>query len=203
LARGVTPRQEAKILDKRMRRLKGLLVSTMDRTLTATKQRVIQKNLSATRRKAKTAVRKQSGKLQRSVITTKAVRGPNFTAVASFTISSKYAKVHIGKRGAVTRIRARGNNLAIPTRFARQPSGEPLGIGPRDPRFNMKFTAITRKGSKVMFGTKSGGSQVLPLFTLVKSVVVPIRVDINKDIVRPAQALYKRLVQQGIRRALR
>jgi hypothetical protein len=186
-----------------MGRLKSLMVNAMDRTLTATKQRVITKHLSAKRKKAKRSVRKQSGKLQRSILTTKATQGKNFTAVASFTISSQYAKVHIGKRGTVTRISSRGPHLAIPTKFARLPSGEPLGAGPRDPRYDIKFTAITRKGSKVMFGTRSGSKKVVPLFTLRKSVVVPTRVDINKDIVQPAQAMYKRLVRQGIGRALR
>ena len=203
MARGVTPRQEAKILERRMGRLKSLLVNAMDRTLVMTKQRVIERHLSAKRKKAARAVRKQSGNLQRSITTTKATRGANTTAVATFTISSKYAKVHIGKRGARTRITARGNNLAIPTKFARAASGEPLGIGPRDPRYNIKFTAITRKGSKVMFGTRGGSDKILPLFTLRKSVVVPVRVDINQDIVRPAQALYKRLVKAGIGKALR
>ena len=185
-----------------MLRLKALLVNAMDRTLVATKARVIAKHLSA-KRTGKRSVRTQSGKLKSSIITTKAVRGPNSTVVATFTISSKYAKVHIGKHGAVTRISARRNNLAIPTKFARSPSGVPLGSGPRDPRFNMKFTAITRKGSKVMFGTKSGGKKILPLFTLRQSVIVPTRVDITQDIVRPAQALYKRFVSAGIGRALR
>ena len=175
----------------------------MDRTLFATKQRVIAKHLSAKRPKAKTAVRKQSGKLQRSIITTKAKPGRNQTAVATFTISSKYAKVHIGRRGAVTRMSGKSGNLAIPTKFARLASGEPLGTGPRDPRYDIKFTAITRKGSKVMFGTRSGSKKILPLFTLVKSVIVPTRVDIQQDIVKPAQALYKRLVRQGIGKALR
>lgn len=193
----------AKILERRLGRLNSLLLNAMDRTLTATKARVITKHLSAKRKKAKTAVRKQSGKLQNSILTTKATKGPNTTAVASFTITSQYAKVHIGKRGAVTRISARGPNLAIPTKFARLPSGEPLGAGPRDPRFDMKFTAITAKGSKVMFGTVGGKKKIRPLFTLRKSVVVPVRVDINQDIVRPAQALYNRLVRQGIGRALR
>lgn len=202
MARRVTPKQEAKILLQRMGRLKSLMVNAMDRTLVATRIRVIAKHLNAKRTGA-TTVRKQSGKLQKSIVTTKAVRGPNSTAVATFTISSKYAKVHIGKRGAVTRITARRGNLAIPTKFARGPRGVPLGSGPRDPRFNMKFTAITRSGSKVMFGTKGGGGKILPLFTLRKSVLVPTRVDINKDIVNPAQAMYKRLVREGLRKALR
>ena len=203
LARGVTPRQEARILEKRLGRLKSLLVNAMDRTLVATKQRVITKHLSSKRKKAARAIRKQSGSLQRSITTTKATRGANNTAVASFTISSKYAKVHIGKRGAVTRITGRSGNLAIPTKFARLASGEPLGSGPRDPRYDIKFVAKTRKGSKVMFGTRSGGKKILPLFTLVKSVVVPTRVDTQQDIVKPAQAMYKRLVREGIGKALR
>ncbi len=202
LARIVTPRQEAKILERRLGRLNSLLVNAMDRTLVATKARVIAKHLNAKQTGVR-SVRKQSGKLQKSIVTTKAVRGPNTTAVATFTISSKYAKVHIGKHGAVTRITARGNNLAIPTKFARRASGEPLGSGPRDPRFSMKFTAITRKGSKVMFGTKGGGGKILPLFTLRKSVLVPTRVDINRDIVKPAQAMYMRLVREGLGKALR
>ena len=97
----------------------------------------------------------------------------------------------------------KSGNLAIPTKFARLASGEPLGTGPRDPRYDIKFTAITRKGSKVMFGTRSGSKKILPLFTLIKSVIVPTRVDINKDIVKPAQAMYKRLVTAGLGKALR
>lgn len=199
----VTPRQEAKLLLRRMGRLKSLLVNAMDRTLTQTKQRVIAKHLNAKKKKATKSVRKQSGKLQKSILTTKATQGPNSTAVASFTISSRYAGVHIGKRGSSTRITGRRGNLAIPTKFARSSSGVPLGTGPKDPRFNIKFVAKTRTGSKVLFGTRGGGGKTLPLFTLVKSVVVPVRVDINQDIVLPAQRLYKRLVKEGLGKALR
>jgi hypothetical protein len=123
-------------------------------------------------------------------------------ALATFSISAPYAGVHIGKRGTKTRITGKRGNLAIPTRFARNASGVPHGIGPRDSRFEIKFVAKTRTGSKVMFGTVKGKKGVLPLFTLKKSVIVPTRVDVQGDIVKPAERIYKQQVQLGLRRAL-
>lgn len=178
------------------------MLDAMNQTVVITKKNLIVKHLNEKRTKPN-AVRKQSGRLQKSILTTKATRGRGTTAVATFTINSPYAGVHIGKRGARTRITGRKGNLAIPTRFARRATGEPSGVGPRDPRFNIKYVAKTRKGTKVMFGTAAGSKNVVPLFTLVKSVVVPTRVDTQKDIVRPAESTYKRLVRQGLRKALR
>jgi hypothetical protein len=197
-----TPKQYAKVLQKRIRRVEQLVLTAMDQTVVLTKKQLITKHLNEKRTKP-TAVRKQSGRLQKSIVTTKASRGRGLTAVATFSITSKYAGVHIGKRGARTRITGRRGKLAIPTKFARRASGEPSGVGPRDPRFNIKYVAKSRKGNTIMFGTASGSKNVVPLFTLVKSVVVPTRVDTQKDIVRPAEATYKRLVRQGLRKALR
>jgi len=198
-----TPKQEARRMQNRLKKLNTLLLTAMNRTLPKVKKLVLSQHMNASPRATRTAVRKQSGKLRKSVTFTPAVRGVGgAVAVSTFRISAPYAGVHIGKRGAKTRITARRGNLAIPTKFARYASGVPIGTGPRDPRFNIKFVAKTRTGSKVMFGTMKGKSGVLPLFTLKRSVVVPTRIDTRKDIVRPAQAIYNRIVREGLGKAL-
>ena len=149
-----------------------------------------------------TSVRRQSGNLIKSIQLGKAhlerSRFRGNRAVAIFRFNSEYAGIHIGKRGTRTKIRPkRAQFLAIPTKFARSRTGRPLGP-PRDPRWGRTFVA-----HDIIWGTRAGTKNPRPLFVLRDSVIVPRRVDVKKDIVKPGQEIYKRKIEEGLARILR
>jgi len=198
LARRLTPRQEAKLMRSRLKRIDTLKVAALNQTLVLLKRKVISQHLSGPT--GSKSVRRQSGNLKKSITTSKAklVRGRfggSSRAVAIFRFNSEYAGVHIGKRGKRTKIRPkRSQFLAIPTKFARASNGRPLG-SPRDPRWGRTFVA-----HDIIWGTRAGTKKPRPLFVLRDSVIVPQRVDIKKDIVKPDQAIYRRKIEEGLRR---
>lgn len=193
----VTPLQMVRKLQARRKRLQQLMVTALNKTLPLLKQRLIKTNLSAKPTATSHSIRRQSGKLQKSVTFSKATPAKGFS-VATFTISASYAKVHIGNKfTGRTVIRPRGKFLAIPTRFARKKSGEPIA-GPRDPRWGRTFVA-----NDIIFGTLGKNKSVKPLFTLRTSVVVPQRVSVKRDIVKPAQQIYEQKIREGLPKALR
>jgi hypothetical protein len=185
---------------KRQEKLKQLLVTALDKTLPQLKAQVQRKNLSGPT--GSTSVRKQSGKLRKNISFTKAVPKKTLfgkdSAQAQFKFETKYAKVHIGKKGKKTTIRPkRSRFLAIPTRFARRSSGVPLG-GPRDPRWGN-----TKVINKIIFGQTGKTARTFkPLFVLREKVVVPVRVDVKTQIVKVGEAIYKREIKARLGRAL-
>jgi hypothetical protein len=202
LGRRVTPKQEAKRLRSRLKRIDKLKVTALNATLVLLKRKVISEHLSGPT--GVNSVRRQSGKLKKSIQTSKArLERGRFglgatRAVAIFRFNSEYAGVHIGKRGRRTKIRPkRAQFLAIPTKFARSSTGRPLG-SPRDPRWGRTFVA-----HDIIWGTRAGTKNPRPLFVLRDSVIVPQRVDIKKDIVKPGQAIYKRKIEEGLQRILK
>jgi hypothetical protein len=202
LAKGKrTPKQEARLLKTRKKRILKLQVTALDATLKILKRKVINEHLKGPTG-AKT-IRRQSGELIKSIQLGKArlERGRflgGSRAVAIFRFNSKYAGIHIGKRGTRTKIRPkRAQFLAIPTKFARARNGRPLGP-PRDPRWGRTFVA-----HDIIWGTRAGTKSPRPLFVLRDSVIVPRRVDVKKDIVKPGQAIYKRKIEEGLARILR
>ena len=195
MARGVTPKQEARILRRRIDQINKLKVTALNKTLNQLKKMVITEHLSGPT--TPSSVRKQSGTLSKSIVITKAAlatgRFGRTVASATFTFTDPKAKVHIGKRGKRTKIRpVHGQFLAIPTSYARTKSGVPLG-GPLNPRWGRTFVA-----NDIIFGTKGRGKTALPLFTLRDEVVVPQRVDIKIDIVRPGEVIYKNHIEAGL-----
>lgn len=192
MASEVSPQQEARILRRRIREVQKLRLSALSLTLKELRKHVIDRHLSGPT--TPTSVRKQSGKLSRSIRLSK----PSVSAgqaVATFTFTDPKAKVHIGKRGRKTRIKpVRSQFLAIPTRYARRKSGEPFG-GTSDPRWGSTYVF-----QNTIFGTKGRGRKTLPLFTLREQVVVPQRVDINIDIVKPGELIYKRHIEAGLKK---
>jgi hypothetical protein len=201
LGKRVTPRQEVKILKSRLKRIDKLKLTALNATLVLLKRKVLKEHLSGPT--GATTVRRQSGKLKKSITTSKAVLkrgrfGGASRAVAIFRFNSEYAGIHIGKRGKRTKIRPkRGQFLAIPTKFARAANGRPLG-GPRDSRWGRTFVA-----HDIIWGTRSGTKSPRPLFVLRESVIVPQRIDIKKDIVKPGQAIYRRKIEEGLRKILK
>lgn len=198
MARPRTPRQEARVIRNRKKRIKKLQVTALDKTLIELKSLVIRRHLKGPT--SATTIRRQSGELIKSIQLGKAVagRGRKGGAVAVFKFTSKYAKIHIGKRGRSTTIRPRrAKMLAIPTKFARARNGRPLGP-PRDPRWGQTFVK-----NNTIFGIRAGTKRPRPLFQLRKSVVVPQRVDVKQDIVQPGQTIYRRKIEEGLRRILK
>lgn len=196
-----TPRQQAQRIRSQIKKIDKLKVSALNVTLKLLKQIVIKQHLSGPT--GSKSVRRQSGKLKKSIVTTKAklVRGRFFggsKAVAIFRFNSEYAGIHIGKRGRRTKIRPKtAQFLAIPTKFARASNGRPLGP-PRDPRWGRTFVA-----HDIIWGTRAGTKHPRPLFVLRDSVIVPQRVDVKKDIVKPGQAIYKKKIEEGLARIFR
>lgn len=197
MGRQFTPEQYARTLRSQASRMLQLQVTALNRTLIALKQQVIRDNLSGPT--GNSSVRKQSAKLSRSIITSKASLGRGrlgaTVAVATFRFDSEYAGIHIGKKGASTTLRAkRSKFLAIPTKYARSATGRPLG-SPRDPRWGRTFAS-----NGIIWGAQAGSRNPRPLFVLRKSVVVPQRIDFIQNIVKPGQAIYKRLIEAGLKR---
>tara|TARA_R110000772_G_scaffold267971_1_gene393525 strand:- start:3751 stop:4257 length:507 start_codon:yes stop_codon:yes gene_type:complete len=159
----------------------------MDRTTRILRKQVIQKNFNNTAAPGPRAVRKQSGKLQKSIRFSKA-RPRGKGVEADFTIGAKYATTHVGlKQRRKKRITAKGGGaLAIPTDFARDARGVPIAP-PLDARW--KPTWII---NDMIFGQLGG--QAVPLFTLRKSVVVPQRISVLKDILTPGQEILRQQI---------
>ena len=196
-----TPRQEARVLKTRRKRIRKLQVTALGATLKILKRKVINEHLKGPT--GVKSVRRQSGSLIKSILVSKArlERGRFFggnRAVATFKFTSEYAGIHIGKRGKRTKIRPkRAQFLAIPTKFARSKNGRPLGP-PRDPRWGRTFVA-----HDIIWGTRAGTKNPRPLFVLRDSVIVPQRVDVRKDIVKPGQRIYREKIEAGLARILR
>jgi hypothetical protein len=201
LAKRVTPRQEAAIFRKRLKQIDKLKVSALNKTTALLKRKVIAQHLRGPT--GVSSVRRQSGRLIKSLQISKAkLERRRFLggsrAVAIFRFNSEYAGVHIGKRGKRKKIRPKSAQfLAIPTKFARSSSGRPLG-SPRDPRWGRTFVA-----HDIIWGTRAGTKRPRPLFVLRDSVIVPQRIDVKKDIVKPGQAIYRQKIEEGLRRILK
>ena len=189
-------------MKRRLKQIDKLKVTALNKTLIELKRKVISEHLKGPT--ATKSVRRQSGNLIKSIHISKARLKRGFfgfgasRAVATFRFTSEYAGIHIGKRGKRTKIRPkRSQFLAIPTKFARSASGKPLG-SPRDPRWGRTFVA-----HDIIWGTRAGTKRPRPLFVLRDSVIVPQRIDIKKDIVKPGQAIYKRKISEGLKRILK
>lgn len=185
----------------RLKQIDKLKVTALNKTLILLKRKVITEHLSGPT--GSSTVRRQSGKLKKSIQISKATLqrgrfGGSSRAVAIFRFNSEYAGIHIGKRGSRTKIRPkRAKFLAIPTKFARSSTGRPLG-SPRDPRWGRTFVA-----HDIIWGTPKGRKNPRPLFVLRDSVIVPQRIDIKKDIVKPGQEIYKQKIREGLARILK
>ena len=180
-------------LGRQRRITQDLLMKAIDRTTRILRRQVIAKHF--TNGPSPKSVQKRSGKLQKSIRFSKAQPVGNLGAVASFTIGTKYATTHVARKNrGKKRITARGGALAIPTDFARNAAGVPIAP-PLDPRW-----APTSIVNGIIFG-QLGGSRV-PLFTLRKSVVVPQRVSLFRDIIKPGEAILKQQIQAETKKIL-
>jgi hypothetical protein len=111
------------------------------------------------------------------------------------SIGTQYASTHVAQnRRRKQRIRGRRGKLAIPTDFARSASGVPVAP-PRDPRW-----APTKVVQNIIFGQLGG--QEVPLFVLKDSVVVPQRISIVRDIIRPGEDILKEQIARETKNIL-
>jgi hypothetical protein len=125
----------------------------------------------------------RSGQLKRSM----AVQPTKVNAdsiIGGISFGTRYAKVHIGKRGqSMTMVPKVAKMLAIPLPAAQKNYGEAKG-GPRDPIFGETFLAKNKAGNLIIYGkttytkgVKAGQTKgnIVPLFILKKSVTVKTR----------------------------
>ena len=169
-----------------------VLRQAIDRTTRILRKQVITKHFTTGPRPK--SVAKRSGKLQKSIRFSKAKpEGQGFSA--SFVIGTKYATTHVARRNrGKTRISGKKGLLAIPTDFARTAAGVPIAP-PLDPRW-----APTSIVNNIIFGHI--GTSRVPLFVLKKSVVVPQRVSVFRDIIQPGEAILKQQIQAETKKIL-
>ena len=118
--------------------------------------------------------------------------------VGGVVLGTKYAKVHVGKKGKVTAIRPRrAQFLAIPLSAAKTAAGVPRGR-PRD--FGNTFIQRSKKGNLLIFQKRLGG--IVPLFALKKEVRIPARVHLE-EVASAFAGRIARDIEQSIRAAAR
>jgi hypothetical protein len=171
-----------------------VLRMAIDRTTRILRRKIIEQHFSNTSAPGARSVRKQSGKLQKSIRFSKAVPdGKGFSS--TMTIGTKYASTHVAQnRRGKKRITGKKGLLAIPTRFARNAAGVPIAP-PRDSRWKPTHIA-----GNIIFGQL--GSQEVPLFVLKKSVVVPQRISIARDILKPGEEILKQQILRETKKIL-
>ncbi|MHA2265757.1 MAG: hypothetical protein ACXAEN_25475 [Candidatus Thorarchaeota archaeon] len=148
-----------------------------------------------TRGPAPKSVKKQSGKLQKSIRFSRAKPEGNLGATADLTIGTKYATTHIARKNrGKTRITAKRGKLAIPMAAARDSRGVPIAP-PLDPRW-----APTKIVENIIWGQVGGATE--PLFVLKKSVVVPQRISLFRDIIRPGEVILKQQISAETKKIL-
>ena len=190
----ITIEQFIRKLGRQKSIVQDVLMKAMNRTTSILRRQVIEKHFNNTVASGARSVRKQSGKLQRSITVSKAF--PIATGVeATMMIGTQYATTHVARgQPGKKRITGKRGFLAIPTRFARNAAGVPTAP-PRDPRWAPTFIA-----NNIIFGQL--GTRQVPLFVLKKSVLVPQRVSVSRDIVQPGQNIFKQQILREIHKIL-
>lgn len=140
-------------------------------------KRIQSKHLGGSRT-TNTRLRGRSGRLQKSVVVIQPRTRGN-TSTSEVRIQSPYASVHFGRKGETTVIRPKSARaLAIPTKFAQDANG--VALGPTD---SSKFKNTFVANGKI-FG-QVGSGEFVPLFVLKNQVRVPVRIDIQDNLLRP------------------
>lgn len=185
-------RDAVRVFESKLQGLSLQLKNALGIAALKLRKRIQDKNLSGRGRSKIGRISERSGNLKNSVIV---VDPPDAgdEIQKDIRITARYASVHIGQLGQETRITARGKALTIPTRFAKDSRGVPLG-----PADSGRFRDTVVRNGKI-FGQVSGQSGEVPLFTLKNSVVVPVRVDIQQHILRPALPQIKRDLAQAVK----
>ena len=174
-----------RILIKYGKELKDILAKNSVLLATYTVQNKMQGGTTATKLRKRTAKLAASTK-PRPV---KKVKG-NYEAGVKF--GTRYAGVHIGKKGHKTVIRPVNKQyLAIPLKAAQTRAGVARGR-PRDAGvFGKTFIAKSKAGNLIIFGksvyqkgARAGQThgKIVPLFVLKKQVTVPVRI-VTKDLI--------------------
>ena len=182
-------------LGRQRRITQDILIDAVNRTTRILRRRVIDTHFNnSPRSPGARSVSKQSGRLQKSIVFSRAKPEGRLGVSADMRIGTKYATTHVARnRRGKKRITGKGK-LAIPTDFARNASGVPIAP-PLDPRWKP-----TRIVNNIIFG-QLGGREV-PLFTLTKSVVVPQRISIARDIVKPGEDILKQQILRETKKIL-
>jgi hypothetical protein len=182
-----------KELTRKGRKLDDILIKALNRTTIILRKQVIRQHFNEQTRPTATAVRKQSGKLQKAIVFSRAKVVGGIVS-ADLKINRIYGGIHVAKGVKSTTTITGRPVLAIPTRFARNAAGVPIAP-PRDARWKPTHIA---KG--IIFGNL-GGKQV-PLFTLRRSVVIPQRVSMEQDVIVPGKRIYIQQLSQEIKTVL-
>lgn len=141
------------------------------------RDRIQSKHLGGSRT-TRTRLKGRSGTLERSVVVKTATTQDGLSST-EVRIEAPYAGTHFGKKGEVTVIRPKSARaLTIPTKFAQDSNGVRLGNSD-SPRFKNTFIANGK-----IFG-QVGGGPFVPLFILKSQVKVPVRIDIQDNLIRP------------------
>jgi hypothetical protein len=132
----------------------------------------------------------RTGYLRRTTTAEKAVFNGNSVS-SKVNFGAVYAHTHIGKKGELFRtiVPKHGQALAIPLAAALTKSGVAKG-SPRDKSlWGNTFIKKSEKGNTIIFGQqtyakgeKAGKlrSKIVPLFLLLRSVKIPVRIHTNE-----------------------
>lgn len=157
------------------------------------KEKILRDHLGGTRTTGKRLAR-NTGNLEKSVIARAAKVGENGVGV-EVDIKAKYASVHFGAIGKVTIIRpVTKQALTIPL---------PEMIGPnKRALYAANSRSITGKFAKggVLFGKLPGDQRTRRLFSLRKSVAVPVRIDIKQDLENWIEPQIVAMVNEKVRK---
>lgn len=151
--------------------------------------------MGATRTESKRLAR-NTGKMEAATIATRAKRDANGDVSAQLKIGVPYASVHFGEHGKTETIIRPKNKLAltVPTYFAKGGNGRAL--------FPAKSRAIKGKYVRngVLYGQLPGQASKQPLFVLRSSVVVPVRVSVERDIQPEANRIMSAIVAREVQK---
>jgi hypothetical protein len=138
---------------------------------------------------------RNTGKLEQSTTATRATRTADGVS-ASINMRRKYASVHFGEKGKTqTVIRPKVKKaLTVPTYFIKGPD--------QRPRYAANSKQISDKYVRngVLYGKIGGEASGHPLFVLRDSVVVPVRVSVERDIQPEGQRILARIVDREIKK---
>ncbi len=155
-------------------------------------------------------LRVRTGRLRASVREMPMASGPDFVD-GGVSFGTRYARVHVGPKGQVTRIVPRARKmLAIPLPAAMTPAGVPKGTplgGPWGETF-IRATKTEGGGQAIIYGkleiTKGPRlgtlrRKVVPLFVLMRSVEVKARIHPEEILDYMEPRVREGMLREGIR----
>lgn len=171
-------RNAVTVLNRKLNRINAQIARVLNVTAFQLQRRIKNKHLGGSRT-SNIRLADRSGLLKSSIIVeTASIRSGDISTTVR--IAQPYAKVHFGIKGRQTIIRPRSSRaLTIPTKFAKDAHGETLG-----PAESINFSH-TYIANGIIFGKTSEGGKTVPLFILKDEVRVPVRIDIQNNLIKP------------------